>query len=345
MIPRHLIYEMDECEKRLTTKKLELLKPLEKRFYTLSNRLQKIAIIEEKEALKKAISSLKGEIPESITIENTFFKKVEMMKKEMEVLQLQISILRKELEKSTIDYPSIYYQENKKTFTFKAKDIMSFCFDEEVNGNSSALYHINDFEWYYAFEVGTFTKNTDVRPTYTFMGVGSGLQVTGSRIVTGSTIVKKAKCSLKKTPLTEFLNGNEDLNKDQLACIVAGKRFFFKDVEIPCDNSEIRRLLIDRYPRCLLQFAIEVGSELDNQGNEIVLYGLNGLNFLNESYETDFHKVTVSPNKVKMVRVVCPSTGRIYYHLVPFEIKSPREAVAWMFSLTLDDYGRLQKET
>ena len=47
---------------------------------------------------------------------------------------------------------------------------------------------------------------------------------------------------------------------------------------------------------------------------------------------------------LKVVKVVCPSTGHVYHLRVPPSIADPDEAIAWGFNLSVEDYKPI-KET
>jgi len=111
---------------------------------------------------------------------------------------------------------------------------------------------------------------------------------------------------------TEFGRSiSEFLNRDKLnAQAIVG-----------VENIEARRMLLEElgYERFLMQMEYEV---LDNE----------------EDYELvkiDWHE---HEEHMCLVKVKCPSTGVFYVLRVPPEMKTCREAIAWTFGLTADEY-------
>ena len=74
----------------------------------------------------------------------------------------------------------------------------------------------------------------------------------------------------------------------------------------------------------------ELNAELldkSDKGNE--LYGLEGI---------------IENQTIKMLKYVCPSTGRVYTKFVPFEITKADEGQSWSFGLTLGEYLSINAE-
>jgi len=56
-------------------------------------------------------------------------------------------------------------------------------------------------------------------------------------------------------------------------------------------------------------------------------------------------KNLIPDRDVKMLKYICPSTGRLYSKFVPFEMKNADEAQAWAFSISLEEYNYLKFES
>ena len=94
------------------------------------------------------------------------------------------------------------------------------------------------------------------------------------------------------------------------------------------ENAEVRRcyreiLGSERFGKLL---GIEVVDEdTDRFGYELTLYRTE-------------RKDKIAGNYIQFAGVTCPSTARRYFLCVPPHIKSAREAVAWTFGKTPEDY-------
>jgi hypothetical protein len=157
-------------------------------------------------------------------------------------------------------------------------------------------------------------------------------------------VIRKKDGFAVPTLICPLMNGEATLSGEQLSAIGLGKNFLYEGVEIPASNIEVKRELMAKYPASLLSLgAVEIGTETHN-GEEVVLYQVPEIPLkedTSESYSNGVTTKTISAAKIeacKMVRVVCPSTGRIYYHFVPQFITAPMQAVAWMFGLETGQY-------
>ena len=87
------------------------------------------------------------------------------------------------------------------------------------------------------------------------------------------------------------------------------------------NNAEVRRVCLEElgYGRFLNQLEHEV---IDKDGDY-------------ELVKVDWH---AKERPIALVKVKCPSTGAFYVLRVPLSVKSVREAVAWTFGMSKNDY-------
>ena len=93
-------------------------------------------------------------------------------------------------------------------------------------------------------------------------------------------------------------------------------------------NTELRRMLIEAMgaDRFFSQLETEVvHNDIDLQGNPRTLLR--------------FKTIDAQAGYLQAVRVVCPTTGRVYHLGVPPKVKTCAEAVASTFKLTAKEYS------
>ncbi|MCI2436958.1 hypothetical protein LM603_06775, partial [Candidatus Acetothermia bacterium] len=59
---------------------------------------------------------------------------------------------------------------------------------------------------------------------------------------------------------------------------------------------------------------------------------------LDESAQGTLYRLELPGDELTVVEVVCPSTGRKYFLCVPGWLQTVRQAVAWTFGLSAEQY-------
>ncbi len=96
-------------------------------------------------------------------------------------------------------------------------------------------------------------------------------------------------------------------------------------------NAELQRELIEHYDGC------GGGIELRPRGWDTYLADVAAKTLHDDTTGT-LIEIATAAEPIRAVRVICPSTGRQYALRVPPTTKTAREAVAWTFGLTADQY-------
>jgi hypothetical protein len=151
----------------------------------------------------------------------------------------------------------------------------------------------------------------------------------------GHFVWKTQKESKEGTWKTFFVKkfGRRRWNEHQIRTIIQDYLLFSKgdtltarDI-ISCRNAEIRRLLLRGFG--YEKFVMELGGAVIHRDGDSELILI---------------KWGIYEDALKLVKVKDPSTGDFYILRVPLSVKTCKEAIAWTFGMSEEDYD-LIKET
>ncbi|MEK6878605.1 MAG: DUF6745 domain-containing protein, partial [Nanoarchaeota archaeon] len=107
-------------------------------------------------------------------------------------------------------------------------------------------------------------------------------------------------------------------------------------------NIEWRRMLIERYGQG--RFLKELQGIKEHEDDKGILWKIPRKQLEDKYEEQDFNFLFGRSRASKFVEVKDSSTDRVYFLQVPLKMKKAKEAIAWSFKLTEDEYNPI-KET
>ncbi|HXH06785.1 MAG TPA: hypothetical protein VNI83_09365, partial [Vicinamibacterales bacterium] len=77
---------------------------------------------------------------------------------------------------------------------------------------------------------------------------------------------------------------------------------------------------------------------IERFGQERLLASLDAERVSQDDYGELYRLPLEGDEPIVMVRLVCPSTGRVYFERVPPDMERPRQALAWQAQVTESEY-------